>query len=59
MTSILHIHLLGEFRLNYDDAPLTTLNTGRQQLLLAYLLLHRHAPQARQALAFLFWPDTT
>src|SRR4051812_4389599 len=29
----------------------------RLQSLLAYLLLHRNSPHARQHLAFLFWPD--
>jgi len=28
------------------------------QSLLAYLVLHRHAPQSRQQLAFHFWPDS-
>lgn len=27
--------------------------------MLAYFLLHRRAPQARQHLAFLFWPDSS
>ncbi|HEY5004969.1 MAG TPA: AAA family ATPase, partial [Ktedonobacteraceae bacterium] len=31
----------------------------RLQSLLAYLLLHRHAPQNRSHLAFLLWPDST
>jgi DNA-binding SARP family transcriptional activator len=30
-----------------------------EQLLLAYLLLHRDTPQSRQQVAFLFWPDST
>ena len=30
----------------------------RLQALLAYLLLHSHAPQSRQQLAFGFWPDS-
>jgi predicted ATPase/DNA-binding SARP family transcriptional activator len=55
----LHIHLLGDFRLNCDDAPVSTINAPRQQALLAYLLLHRDAPQPRHHLAFLLWPDTT
>jgi DNA-binding SARP family transcriptional activator len=54
----LQVHLLGDFRLLYDGAPLTALLQGRQRLLLAFLLLHRHAPQSRQRLAFLFWPDS-
>ncbi|GIK43345.1 MAG: transcriptional activator [Chloroflexota bacterium] len=58
MTRILHIHLLGDFRLIYGDTPLTTVNTSRLQSLLAYLVLQRHAPQSRHHLAFLLWPDT-
>ena len=38
--------------------PLAGLNGARAQCLLAYLLLHRDAPVARQHLAFLFWPDS-
>lgn len=54
----LEIHLLGEFSLTDNDAPLTTVNTQRLQELLAYLVLNRHAPQARQRTAFLLWPDS-
>ena len=59
MTPNLRIHLFGEFRLLVDDHPLTTFNKPRQQALLAYLLLHRHAPQSRQQIAFSFWPNST
>lgn len=31
----------------------------RLQSLLAYLLLHRFTPQARQHVAFTFWPDSS
>jgi DNA-binding SARP family transcriptional activator len=55
----LHIHLLGDFRLSYDDVPVTTVSTPRLQSLLAYLVLYHGAPQARRHLAFLFWPDST
>jgi hypothetical protein len=58
-TPSLHIHLLGDFRLAYDGQPLTTVNSARLQSLLAYLFLHREAPQSRQHLAFLLWPDST
>jgi DNA-binding SARP family transcriptional activator/tetratricopeptide (TPR) repeat protein len=54
----LHVQLLGNFRLTYDGKPLTRVVHARQQALLAYLLLHRDAPQFRHHLAFLFWPDT-
>jgi DNA-binding SARP family transcriptional activator len=53
----LHIQLLGDFQLRYGDQVVTTINQPRLQSLLAYLLLHRHAPQARHHLAFTFWPD--
>src|SRR3954467_4762456 len=55
----LRIVLLGDFRLVYGDEPITSVNTARLQSLLAYLLLHRHAPQSRQHIAFQFWPDST
>ncbi len=55
----MRIYLLGGFRLLLDDAPLSALETPRQQALLAWLLLHRDTPQPRQQLAFLFWPDST
>jgi len=56
---VLRIHLLGEFSLLYGDQPVTGVNTPRLQALLAYLLLHRKAPQSRRYLAFMFWPDSS
>ena len=58
MPRTLHVHLLGDFGLRYGDERLSTINTPRLQSLLAYLILHRAAPQTRQHLAFLFWPDS-
>src|SRR6266566_731200 len=55
----LHLRLLGDFNLLYNDEQVTSLNTTRLQSLLTYLVLHRDVPQQRQHLAFLFWPDTT
>jgi DNA-binding SARP family transcriptional activator/tetratricopeptide (TPR) repeat protein len=54
----LQIHLFGSFQLTYDHQPIAEFNQARQQAFLAYLLLNAHAPQSRQHLAFLFWPDT-
>jgi predicted ATPase/DNA-binding SARP family transcriptional activator len=54
----LRIKLLGEFSLVYDDLEVTRLNADRPQTLLAYLLLHRQAPQPRQHVAFVLWPDS-
>lgn len=58
----LKIRLLGNFQLTYGDTPRSeftkAINQPRLQALLAYLLLHRRAPQSRRHLAFLFWPDS-
>ena len=59
MSPTLHIQLLGELRLWLDDEPLHGPVRPRQQALLAYLLLHRHAPQSRRQIAFAFWPDSS
>jgi DNA-binding SARP family transcriptional activator len=56
---MLQIQLLGSFQLRADGALLTTVNQARQQSLLAYLLLHRQAPQPRQHVAFRLWPDSS
>ena len=56
MRAGLRIQLLGEFGLTYDGTPVTAMNSPRLQILLAYLILHRAAPQPRQHLAFLFGP---
>jgi hypothetical protein len=56
---VLKVYLLGGFRLLDGEVAVTAINTPRLQALLAYLVLHRHAPQPRSHLAFLFWPDST
>lgn len=55
----LRIRLLGEFDLRRGGVLLRPPESARAGSLLAYLLLHRGAPQPRQRLAFLFWPDST
>jgi DNA-binding SARP family transcriptional activator/predicted ATPase len=55
----LHLRLLGDFSLLYNNQQVTNLNTTRLRSLLTYLVLHRDVPQQRQHLAFLFWPDAT
>jgi DNA-binding SARP family transcriptional activator len=59
MAPIAQIQLLGDFRLTWDDRPAQGINTPRLQSLLAYLALHRDAPQLRQRIAFLFWPGSS
>lgn len=54
----LHVQLFGDFHLTWGDEPVTSIDSSRLQSLLAYLLLHRTAPQSRQQIAFLLWPDS-
>ena len=56
---MLHVSLLGDFRIWQDQALVTGVDAPRLQSLLAFLMLHRDTPQSRAHLAFLFWPDTT
>src|SRR5437763_5688702 len=56
---ILRIRLFGALDLRYGENPLPALESARAESLLAYLLLHRDAPQPRERLAFLLWPDST
>ncbi|MCQ0006881.1 AfsR/SARP family transcriptional regulator [Actinomadura madurae] len=59
MAPALRVRLLGGVELRLDGEALPTLESARVESLLAYLLLHREAPQLRQRLAFLLWPDST
>ena len=54
----MHFRLLGDFALSLDHTPVAV-RSSRLQSLLAYLLLHRDAPQPRQHIAYLFWPDSS
>lgn len=53
------INLLGEFVLRTGAISTSQPWSTRVQALVAYLLLHRAAAQARTQIAFVFWPDTT
>jgi DNA-binding SARP family transcriptional activator len=55
----LRIRLLGEFLLVSGETPVASVDLPRLQSLLAYLVMHRAAPQSRAHLAFLLWPDST
>lgn len=57
--AVLHIQLLGNFRLAFGEQAITDIQAPRLQALLAYLLLHRDAPQSRQHIAFLLYPDSS
>jgi DNA-binding SARP family transcriptional activator len=58
MQPVLHIGLLGDFQLLYNDAPVIV-HSARLQSLLAYLSIHHRTPQPRRQIAFLLWPDNT
>lgn len=45
--------------LRLDGRPLPPVESARAESLLAFLLLHRQAPQPRQRQAFGLWPDST
>jgi DNA-binding SARP family transcriptional activator len=59
VAATLHIRLLGDFSLSYGDHPITGVQSPRLQSLLAYLVLHRGAPQSRRHIAYVFWPDAS
>jgi len=59
VSSLLQIKVLGDFRLIRDNEPVMTVGSIRLQSLLAYLALHRGAPQSRAHIAALFWPDSS
>jgi DNA-binding SARP family transcriptional activator len=56
---VMHIHLLGTFRLSVEGLPRATVELPRLQSLLAYLALHPEVPLSRTSLASLFWPEST
>jgi DNA-binding SARP family transcriptional activator len=58
-TRALRARLLGPMDLRFGGRQLPSLESARAESLLAYLLLHRDAPQPRQRLAFLLWPGST
>lgn len=56
-TQLLEVSLLGGFRLVQEGKGVIELRL-RSQHLLAYLILHRNAPQSRHRIAAHLWPDS-
>lgn len=54
----LYARLLGGVELRLGDKPLPSLDSSRAESVLAFMLLHRKAPQQRRHLAFTLWPDS-
>lgn len=59
MSTRLYIKLFGDLCLTANKIPITGMNSERLQALLAFILLHRDAPQSRQQIAVQLWPDAT
>src|SRR4051812_21441383 len=55
----MRVSLFGNLRISFAGRPVTAVNTNRLHSLLAYLILHRDAPQPRERLAFTLWPAST
>lgn len=55
----LRVRLLGGLDMRLGEERVPPLDSARAESLLAYLLVHRDAPQPRQRLAFLLWPEST
>ena len=54
---MLHISLLGQPSFSLEAVPLRFNAPPKTLPLLAYLLLHRTRPVAREQIAFALWPD--
>src|ERR1044071_6267205 len=54
----MRIELFGNLRITRGEQPIVSVNTSRLQSLLAFLLLHGDAPQPREQLAYLLWPES-
>lgn len=56
---MLHVSLLGEQTITDDRAGLVLARSSRSLALVGFLVAHAGAPQPRQRIAGLFWPDST
>jgi DNA-binding SARP family transcriptional activator len=56
---VLSVRLLGGLAFAPPGDDVVPVDSPRARSLLGYLILHRDAPQSRQKLAFLLWPDST
>ena len=56
---MLHVALLGEQAITDDGAGAVRARSSRSIVLVAYLVCHAGAPQARQRIAGLLWPEST
>jgi DNA-binding SARP family transcriptional activator len=57
--SIMRVHLLGRFVVQYEPAAPIELESRKAQELFGYLLLHRNRCHSRELLASLLWDDVS
>ena len=55
----LSIALFGALQVTLDGQPVTAFESDKVRALLAYLAVESHAPQRREKLAGLLWPELT
>ena len=55
----IQIRLLGDVEVRLGPMVLEAFVSSRLQSLLAFLIVHRDRPLARQRVAFIFWPDSS
>ncbi len=56
---VAQMRLLGTFGLLSGEGGAVAISSPRAQSLLAYLALHRDAPQPRRQISFVLWPDSS
>jgi DNA-binding SARP family transcriptional activator/predicted ATPase len=54
----IRVELFGSLRVTFGKEAITGVRTNRMRSLLAFLVLHQDAPQSREHLAFLLWPES-
>lgn len=54
----LRLTLFGSFRAQLDSNPIQHFESDKVRALLTYLAVEAHAPQRREYLAYLLWPDS-
>ena len=55
----IRIEMFGNLQITHDQAPISAIQANRLQSLVAFLALHSDAPQPREQLAALLWPESS
>ena len=54
----IRIHMFGSLRVTFGKEAIAGVRTNRMRSLLAFLVLNCEAPQSREHIAFLLWPES-